>query len=150
MIGKTPGTRIDEAILHRRLSASHSHGEWFWPSDDIKALLVEKCGRLPAKYSGARHAKPLSGERTYHDALCVLCEEEAKTLMVGFCHACARRLVAAHESSIQAEVMREEAIARQMEQATRALQEARARRQAANKRLDDVRPARKPWTRRKV
>ncbi len=104
-LAKIPGTRADEREIHRRLAPSASHGEWFWPSDELEALLVEKVGRVPSKYVRRRNSRPGTPPTVgayMRTEVCIACyrgpEDGARRLVCGFCIDCAQRLVRCHEA----------------------------------------------------
>jgi len=40
LLGFGPGPKTREGHLHQRFAASHSHGEWFRPSEELRAAIA--------------------------------------------------------------------------------------------------------------
>ena len=50
LLGSFAGTRADEAALHEKLATFRSHGEWFVPGPDLRAVLAERLCQIPEMF----------------------------------------------------------------------------------------------------
>lgn len=98
IIAKIPGTDEVERELHRELAKDRSHGEWFRPTDRLRAVFEKRLGGAPRSFRQSAHARIERAERDEQvlaELNCAACKKDGQAaggLLYGICAPCAREI----------------------------------------------------------